>query len=352
MPMHPAVESYALFPLLETLFSDARGAALERLVEQGFVAEQARGHWEAELQKPQYNKGIADLLALTKLMVDPKAAAQGKLASKEPLVVLSHLRPLMGAASQLGHDYSLEGIRQRTIMDFGGGIYYPLSTAVVLHANGYRQAISYEPFEIKIDFAVASLFELLRAMFETPARFCFSGIEAQEMKYNLARLDFEGLADKLARLNRHEVDHIDLGGVLLANRRDAVAPASVDTIFSNSVLEHVGDLADELAWHQRILRPNGMCFHTVDFVDHRYYFDNTLNAMEMYYDGVLDEVNGLRPSQMEALFLGAGFACGKYNKLALPAQFVDPQRPMTPAFAALPQHDVFEWVNGYMLRKT
>lgn len=351
MPMHPRVEDYDLFLAMELPFVDVRDELMEKLILKGFIDEHTRPIWESELAKPQYRSNIGDLVAATKLMIDPKASADGKLSSKEPLSILAHLAPLLDAARRLGHDYSLPAIAKRTIMDYGSGIYGPLSASVVLFANGFGKAISYEPFELRIDFVVAGLFELIKSIFEHPARFRLPGIGTPSLKENLARLEFENLPDRLGQLNRREIAALDLGGVILTNRPDTIADASVDTIFSNSVLEHVEDLVSELAWHRRILTERGLCFHTVDFVDHRYYFDKSLNILEMYYDGILDEINGLRPAQMEAMFLANGFGCGKLQKLAVPESLIDRSRPIKAPFSELTRDSIFEWCNGYILQK-
>jgi hypothetical protein len=351
VPMHPTVEDFALFPVLELLFGQDREQALDRLSAAGFLDSSTRARWQTELAQEAYTQRIGHLVTAAKLMLDPLAAAEGKLSCKEPLAVLAQLKPILETVRPLGHDFSPAALHNRTVLDFGSGIFYPLSASVLLHANGFGRAIAYEPFELKIDYTVASLFELQRALFEQPERFSLFGQSATLLKQRVAALDFSDLPARLARLNRREIDHLDLGGVVLCTRPERIADASVDLLFSNSVLEHVGDLATELAWHRRVMREQAMAFHTVDFADHRYYFDPRLNIMQMYYDGVLDEINGLRPHQLESLLLDAGFICSKMPKLALPEAVIDRQRPRVPAFAALAEDDLFEWVNGYILQK-
>ena len=351
MPMHPKLQDAALSPVLEAIFSDAKKEALDKLEKAGFIDGITRPVWETELHNSSYQQGDSDLIAMTKMILDSKAAADGKLSSKAPISILSNLTPMMLLAKQLGYDYGPQLIKQRTAMDYGSGIYYPFSTSVVLFANGFEKAISFEPFELKVDYVVASLFELIRSIFEQPAKFCLPGVDKQDLKKNLARLSLEYLPDKLMALNRCEIPFVDLGGVILTNKSDSIVNSSVDMIFSNSVLEHVADLAAELQWHKRILTERGLCLHTVDFVDHRYYFDKSLNILEMCYDGILDEINGLRPSQMEAEFLSAGFGCYKLQKLAIPEALISRDRQLAAPFSKLSPGDLLEWVNGYILHK-
>lgn len=351
MPMHPGVATYDLLPMFELLFGENKSEVFGQLLQEGFINETTRRRWQSELEKPGYGAGIGDLVAILKMRLDPQAAADGKLSSKSSRSILANLLPLMEATKSFGYDYSLQQLRNKTILDFGGGVYYPLSTAVVLFANGYGRAISYEPFELRIDYAVSSLFELVRAIFEQPAVFCFSGVSGRELKENLARLNFERLPEKLTALNSRAIDSLDLGGVVLTNKTEAIADASVHVVFSNSVLEHVGNLPAELAWQKRVLVDKGLCFHTVDFADHRYYFDKSLNIMELYYDGICDEINGLRPAEMEGVFGAAGFAWRKFHKLAVPDTHKDGQRVKAPQFARYAGGDMFEWVNSYILQK-
>lgn len=352
MPMHPAVESFALYPVLDVLLGegDQPLAALQALTQAGLLDPQARLRWEAELAHPRWQRQRHDLHARAKLLADARAAHAGKLSVSEPLAVLAQLAPLVQLAVRLGFDADLARLQQRTVMDLGSGLYYPLSSSVLLHLNGFGRAVAFEPFPVKPDYAAASLMALVRAVFETPGRFCLFGQSPQGLKRRLAELDLEDLPGRFEQLNRGEVDRVDLGAVQLFQREAALPEDSVDLLFSNSVLEHIPDLTQALQWHRRLLKPSGWCCHTVDFADHRYYFDPALNVMQMYYDGVLDEINGLRPHQMEAAFAAAGFACWKVPKLHLPEQAIDRDRPRQGLYAELPPADLFEWVNGYVLR--
>lgn len=349
MPMHPALEQHALLGVLELLFGADPEAALAGLRSAGFIDAGNLPRWQAELARPQYRRGRDDLVATAKLMLDPLAAASGKLSCKEPLAVLGNLQPLLAAAGRLiGPGPALEGA---TVLDYGAGIFYSLSSAVILYANGCREAIAYEPFALQRAHIVASLHELLRAMLVDPARFCLFGQSPLQLKTRLASLELGGVEAGLQALEAGESEDLSLGGVRLIKSRAALAPASVDLVFSNSVLEHVDSLADELAWQRQLLRPQGLCCHTVDFVDHRHYYDRSVHPLAMYGDGVLDGINGLRPSQMEALFLAAGFECLKMQRLSLPAALHLPaEQSLAPRFAALSRHDFYEWINGYVLR--
>jgi len=352
MPMHPRVQTQALAPLLELLFGTAREPALEALLTQGLLDNLTLPHWHEALQRLDASSAARrDLSAAAKLLVDPLIAAEGLLSTCEPLAVIGNLLCLLDAARQHAPAGLPGEPGTMTVLDYGAGIYYPLSSAMILFANGYGRVIAYEPFELNVDYVVASVWELIRAMFASPAAFAIGGGDAMALKQSLACLDFSDLAAKLTRLNRREVDLVDLGGVSLTHSRDCLAPGSIDLIFSNSVLEHVDDLAAEIDWQRQLLRPGGLCLHTVDFADHRYYFDKQLHLFEMYYDGVLDGINGLRPSQMEAVFRTAGLAGLKLARIDAPADLLAQPRQRVAPYAELAEADLLEWVNGYILQK-
>jgi len=352
MPMHPRVQAQALAPLLELIFGKTREAALEELAAQGLINEASLPHWREAAQRLQVSSAASrDLGVVAKLLVDPLIAADGLLSSREPLAVIGNLLPLLDAARQHAPAGLSREPSAMTLLDYGAGIYYPLSTAIILFANGYGRVISYEPFELNVDYSVASIMELIRAIFASPASFTIGDTPTTALKQNLARLDFSDLAERLGQLNRDQVEQVDLGGVSLVRRRELLAPGDFDLIFSNSVLEHVDDLRAEIDWQWQALRPEGLCLHTVDFADHRYYFNKRLHLFEMYYDGVLDGINGLRPSQMERVFHAAGFVGYKLPRIGAPAGLLAQPRPRVAPFADLAEADLLEWVSGYILHK-
>lgn len=63
--------------------------------------------------------------------------------------------------------------------------------------------------------------------------------------------------------------------------RTGLSPASVDVVFSNSVLEHVPPpvIDDCFVEAMRILRPGGVMFHSVNCGDHYAYTDPTINQL-------------------------------------------------------------------------
>lgn len=345
MPMHPALQAHALEPLLALLFEPAAGeAALDQLQAAGLIDPARRAAWLAALQPPPHAGDNGDLAVQAKLRVDPLAARHGKLSPANPLAVLAQLRPLL----QLAQAQGFAGLAGARVLDLGAGLFYPLSSSVLLYANGAREAIAFEPWPIHADFAASALQTLVLALLDEPERFALPGVDPATLAPRLAQLDLRQLAQRL----QAGQGELELGGVRLLRSLDALPGASLDLVFSNSVLEHIDDLPASLARQHALLRAGGMACHTVDFADHRHYADRRVHPLQLLQDGVLDAINGLRPPPMEALFLAAGFQAIKQPKLAFPPGVFDPARPRHARFAGLPDAAFSEWVNGYLLCKS
>ncbi len=93
--------------------------------------------------------------------------------------------------------------------------------------------------------------------------------------------------------------------------------ASVDVVFSNSVLEHVSpdSIAAIMKESQRILRPGGLAIHSANCGDHYAYFDRRITAINYlaytdrewrFWDSSLLYQNRMRPQDFLALAEKAG----------------------------------------------
>jgi SAM-dependent methyltransferase len=81
-----------------------------------------------------------------------------------------------------------------------------------------------------------------------------------------------------------------------------------DFIYSNSALEHVREPEHIIEKTRRLLKPGGLCFHSIDLRDHRN-FKAPLEFMRMSeseYTSIATE-NRLRASDWYALLAGSGF---------------------------------------------
>lgn len=82
---------------------------------------------------------------------------------------------------------------------------------------------------------------------------------------------------------------------------------SVDICFSVSVLEHVDRPREVIATLHRMLRPGGLCVHTIDLRDHRDFHRPLAFLAEADYPQACGTENRLRASDFIALFQDAGF---------------------------------------------
>jgi len=125
-----------------------------------------------------------------------------------------------------------------------------------------------------------------------------------------------------------------------------IPSSSIDFCFSNAVLEHIakadfGRLAHEM---RRVLRPDGVCVHRVDFMDHLGGGLNNLRFREETWEGPLFAKSGfytnrIRPQAMRELFEAAGFRCEITRVERWPAVPID-RKSLDPSFQDLPDEQL------------
>lgn len=131
--------------------------------------------------------------------------------------------------------------------------------------------------------------------------------------------------------------------------------SSIDFCFSNAVLEHIAKadfkrLAREM---RRVLRPDGVCVHRVDFMDHLGGGLNHLRFREETWEGPLFAKSGfytnrIRPQAMRELFEAAGFLCEITRVQQWPAVPID-RNSLDPAFRDLPDDELRTFGVDYRL---
>jgi len=342
---------YDLIFATDILFPEKRTQALEQMQKLGFINEDTLPKWNAELSQKKYHRRLINyIIASLKIRIDNELEYYGgELTKQKTLDIFGNVIQALSAADRNSF-FQYNTIRQLTAMDFGAGVYSTLSASIVLFANGYRKVIAHEPFPIDIGCVIASIAQTMQWLIFEPSTFNFSGINNKELKQRLSILDFEQVASKLEQFNRNAVDSVDFSGVVLTKKMTSTEPNSVDLIFSNSVIEHVKDLSAELVFHKNILTRDGVCVHTVDFGDHRSH-GTGLHNFQMYYDGVLDDINGLRPSQLEKVLFNAGFEGIKLHKLSVPKGYINHTEKILKPFADFTIEELSVWVNSYVLSK-
>ncbi|WP_159107267.1 methyltransferase domain-containing protein [Azospirillum sp. B4] len=338
--------------LMDLAAPETRAAGLAELQSQGYLTPELQDVWTAELSKPRYtSRHLSGIIAPERVRIQ-KLLRQvgGELTAVKTQTVIANFSRALEFA---GHGHRLEAarIRQSRILDFGSGVWSSLSAAIMLYAIGFAQADAFEPFPIGPDMVTESVFETIRWLYETPASFALLGGTPQEMKQRVAALDFTDLEEKLTRLNDGP-GVVSFGPVRLFNNTDMMENGHYDLVCSNSVLEHVEDMPGSLARQREILKDDGVCVHTVDFTDHRAIApdQDIADSFQMYYDGILDEVNGLRAGDMEALFILGGFQGATVHLVTAPEGYVDQSR-VVERFAHYSLSDLSAAVNSYVLTK-
>lgn len=166
----------------------------------------------------------------------------------------------------------------------------------------------------------------------------------------LAHLAAQGYAAPAAPVSASIAPLLEACGVrYLTQGVDSLAtlPASsVDFCFSNAVMEHIPKsefqrLAQEL---RRVMKPDGVCVHRVDFQDHLGGGLNNLRFSERVWEGRLFSRSGfytnrIRPRAMCALFDAAGFRCEVVRELRWPKLPID-RATLDGAFRDLPDDEL------------
>jgi SAM-dependent methyltransferase len=351
MPSRPQEVNSVISLVTDLLLVERRQDALEKLAQDGYIHPEALGAWQAEFASHRYQlRSLNMILAPNKLKLDALLEqAGGELTERKVREIVQRLvQALAGTGNAEAISYPQ--IATRRVLDYGAGSYSPLCASLVLYANGFSEAIACEPFPISLDYATCSFAQTVQWLLFSPQSFNYSGIPADLLKQRVAALQLDRAQHDLAAFHAGQVEVVDFGGVRLVRQLDGFPENSVDLIFSNSVLEHVTDLLSEIRSHRALLKAGGLCAHTVDFSDHRS-IDPEIHLFQMYYDGILDEINGLRPSQLEKIFGEAGFTGAKINWLSAPVGYLDSTRPRVTPYENLPLDELAVRVNSYVLQK-
>jgi len=348
MGMHPKHDRSAeIANFYALLFEDDKASALAFLQAQGLIDAAALPRWQALCEAWQ-GAGIARAEACDYFRAALAARPEDGvlLPARRTLQIIANYR---AAIARFGARFSqVEDLRGKVALDFGAGVYSPLTASAVLYCNGFERAYAFEPFPIHPTFVQTAWLTLINGMIDQPAPYLFSGIAPDEFLARARSLLLPGLSDALQAFARRETVSLALGGVVLVSDMAALPRGGIDVHFSNSVLEHVDDIGlyfDRLA---ACAAPGGQGFHIVDFCDHRHYDDPRLHPMEKYYDGVCHEINGLLPAAMEAAIAGAGWRLAKETRQVVPLTYFEQEmRRLLPPYASASMAELEQYVNYY-----
>jgi hypothetical protein len=348
MGMHPKFDDSDYFVFFELLFGGSKEKAIECLINKNLVSDSQKKAWLTFFDNIKDSEK-SKLIDYFKLNLDDMVEDGEYVCSKTPKQIVSNFYQCYRVFNQ--RDLSVDYIRSKTILDFGAGVYRPLCVAAILYANGFDKAYAFEPYPLKHQFPIASLIQLIIKATISPSEYIFSGISSSEFVSRLKSLDTEHIHNKFKNFETGECNSISLGGVELINDISVIPDNYLDFQFSNAVLEHVSDLSYFFSKLKNITKSDGEGYHIVDFADHRYYDDNTISPMEKYYDGILDEINGLTPSQIETLILNAGWVANKCNAMTIPEDYHrNEQREIVDKYKNYSKEELFQHINYYQLK--
>jgi hypothetical protein len=351
MGMHPKfdLQDYCIF--YELLFENDNLDAVDKLCSIGLISSDLRPRWVDFFEQLKTESHIRiNTIDYFKLNIDKQIEDSSFLSSKSPIQIVNNF---VSAATSFGHYVNnINNIRGKTILDYGAGIYRTLNQSVILYCNGFDRVVAYEPYPIKQDFVTRSFYQLIERMSNKPEDYIFSNIQVSEFISRLKSFIDIRTDEKIQHFSTGLNDEIRISGLLACKDLSKIQPNSIDYHFSNAVLEHVDNIPYYLGKLYKLAKDQSAGFHIVDFLDHRYYDNNKLSGMEKYYDGILDEINGLTPSEMELQILECGWKLNKLQALKLPDNYLsNEKRLILPRYSTFQHTELSEHVNWYILKK-
>jgi SAM-dependent methyltransferase len=196
-----------------------------------------------------------------------------------------------------------------TVMEIGCGPEHPLGCSSVYYLNGASRtvALDVDPLRDPARSSVA-LFDLLVQCLALPDDWIFTSVGRDAFLNRIRTFDLHKLSqgDMAGGVSgtpcEHRVADLRVIRSELAER--------VDAILSNATLEHVTPFDEFAQCLFDVLRPGGIAFNNVDFVDHRWYTGEQPHKWAyMTKGGGRDRFNSnqLRCSQMDGELRRIGF---------------------------------------------
>ena len=138
----------------------------------------------------------------------------------------------------------------------------------------------------------------------------------------------------------------------------AIPESSVDLVFSNAVLEHVSkrDFAATARELFRIMKPDGVASHWIDYRDHLQMGLNNLRFSEVVWESDFMTRSGFYTNRLpafaiRALFEQAGFVVEECAATFWPGGLPTPQRVMSKPFRGMAPDELMVMTNWLLLRK-
>jgi len=133
---------------------------------------------------------------------------------------------------------------------------------------------------------------------------------------------------------------------------------SVDFIFSNAVIEHVrkSDFAEMARELHRVMTPDGVASHWIDYRDHLGFALNNMRFSEIVWESDFMANSGFYTNRMpahevQAQFARAGFSVVVHDSMMWPGGLPTPQAAMSEPFASMDDKELMVMTNWLLLRK-
>jgi hypothetical protein len=351
MGMHPKLKSENFHEFYNLIFGVNKSSSIQYLLDHGLIDNSHVANWKKHLSALEPSSPIwFELHDHFKMKIDAQITNGGHISSKSSLDIIKNYK----YASQIFNSkiFSDDSNRGKIALDFGSGVYRPLGVAALLYINGFDHVYAYEPFPIKLDFAIISFNEILKNIIENPNDFNISSISNEELLIRAKSLFVSNLGGLLSDFHSNNIKKVRIGGISLISDIELIQDDQIDVHFSNAVLEHVSNMESNLNQLRRITTNTSIGFHIVDFLDHRYYDDPTISPLEKYYDGYLDEINGLTPSELENKFTHNNWKIRKITTQTVPGQILtNDNRPLISRYSSYSESELLEHINFYELNK-
>ena len=351
MAMHPNFEEDQLSLFTKMVFIDEKDKIIDNLIDLKLIDKDKKNLWLLKYSNEEISQERLINIAISlKLVIDPIISSGGIISSERSKNLISNI---VNSTKYFDTQYlGINNITGKVALDFGSGIYNPLAVSIIKYLNGFDKVYSFEPYTIKSDYSYFSIMELILKILQEPKAFNFSGINDQLILDRIAKINLIDIRKKLELFEYGEEEQVSLGPVILIKDMKEIPNNSIDFQSSNAVLEHVDNFEENITILHNKMKKNGVGIHIVDFLDHRHYNNRLLHPYEKYYDGVLEEINGLTPQEMEDVFIKVGFISSKLIAQSVPIEYFDKEkRKIMGKYSNTNLNQLREHLNYYFLRK-
>ena len=151
MGMHPKFDNSDYFVFFELLFGDSKEKAIESLIKRSLVSDKQKDDWLTFFENIKGSEK-SKLIDYFKLNLDDIVENGEYICAKTPKKIVSNFYQCYQVFNK--RSLSVDYIQNKTILDFGAGVYRPLCAAVILYANGFDKAYAFAPCPLFLLFPI------------------------------------------------------------------------------------------------------------------------------------------------------------------------------------------------------